>query len=84
LATLQAKGLITDSNGRVVPREIRRSRIKTLDEIGQGAFGAIFKASLDESAENGVPAYQVAVKMLKHDPNSMEKKEFMREAAISE
>ena len=37
---------------------------------------------LDESSETNIPAYTVAVKVLKNNPTSAEIDEFMREAAI--
>lgn len=44
------------------PREIKRSALKTLEVVGKGAFGSVFKALLDESANHGPPEYMVAAK----------------------
>ena len=45
------------------PRELRRPAVKLLATIGEGAFGTVHKALLDESAATGVPEYTVAVKV---------------------
>jgi surface protein len=44
------------------PRELKRSNVVLLREIGGGAFGTVWMAMLDESSTTGRPAYQVAVK----------------------
>jgi serine/threonine protein kinase len=44
------------------PRELRRSSLVLLQQVGSGAFGAVWKATLDESATTGLPEYQVAAK----------------------
>jgi hypothetical protein len=64
------------------PRELRRGAVRLLDSIGEGAFGTVYKALVDERSTTGVPEYTVAVKVLKDEPTSGEIKEFMREAAI--
>jgi serine/threonine protein kinase len=64
------------------PREIKRTAVKLLDNIGEGAFGTVYKGLVDERSTTGVPEYTVAVKVLKNEPTGSEIKEFMREAAI--
>jgi serine/threonine protein kinase len=64
------------------PREMKRTVIKLLDNIGEGAFGTVYKGLVDERSTTGVPEYTVAVKVLKNEPTGSEIKEFMREAAI--
>ena len=44
-----------------MPRELKRSNIMRLEQLGKGAFGEVWKAMLEEP-ERGVPAYTVAVK----------------------
>jgi serine/threonine protein kinase len=44
------------------PRELKRSSVVLLEQVGSGAFGAVWKAMLDESATTGNPEYQVAAK----------------------
>jgi serine/threonine protein kinase len=44
------------------PREIKRSHVTLVTKIGNGAFGDVWKAFLDESKAGGVPGYEVAVK----------------------
>jgi serine/threonine protein kinase len=64
------------------PREMKRAVVKLLNNIGEGAFGTVYKGLVDERSATGVPEYTVAVKVLKTEPTSSEIKEFMREAAI--
>jgi serine/threonine protein kinase len=49
------------------PRELKRSNVVLLEQVGQGAFGAVWKAMLDESSTTGSPEYQVAAKTVKGD-----------------
>ena len=44
------------------PRELKRSGLKILEELGKGFFGIVFKGMLKEHAN--VPGYLVAVKSL--------------------
>jgi len=44
-----------DGDTSLVPREIKRSHVTMLSKIGAGAFGEVWKATLDESAVGGVP-----------------------------
>jgi hypothetical protein len=43
-----------------VPREIPREDVTTTRKLGEGAFGEVWEAVLDESRQGGVPAHQVA------------------------
>ena len=66
-----------------VPREIRRSCVQLSELIGQGEFGEVWKATLDEQKHNGIPSYLAAVKMVS-DPSAPEEefKALYREAAV--
>jgi serine/threonine protein kinase len=48
--------------GNLRPRELKRSNVVLLEQIGLGAFGSVWKAMLDESAATGQPEYLVAAK----------------------
>ena len=66
-----------------IPREINPARLLILSEVGSGKFGSVHKAILDERADNGVPAYPVAVKKLIQKNNSAANRiDFLLEAAI--
>ena len=41
------------------PREIKRGHVVLIDSIGAGAFGEVWKGTLDESAAGGVPGYVI-------------------------
>jgi surface protein len=65
------------------PRELKRSSVLLLEQVGSGAFGAVWKAVLDESASTGRPEYQVAAKTIKDADASPEATEdLMTEAAV--
>jgi serine/threonine protein kinase len=48
------------------PRELKRSSVVLLEQVGKGAFGAVWKAMLDESSITGRPEYHVAAKTALH------------------
>jgi serine/threonine protein kinase len=48
------------------PRELKRSSVVLLEQVGKGAFGAVWKAMLDESSITGRPEYHVAAKTTLH------------------
>jgi serine/threonine protein kinase len=57
-------GTITNEQlvGNRKPRELKRLNIVFLEQVGSGAFGAVWKATLDESSATSIPEYQVAAK----------------------
>ncbi len=66
----------------VVPRDIAPSSLTFLDTLGEGKFGAVMKAVLDEQSKSGVPGYLVAVKMVKEDAPQETVEDMKLEAAI--
>jgi serine/threonine protein kinase len=61
------------------PRELKRSRITIVSELGSGHFGVVAKGTLTEAA--GYPGYLVAVKSLRE--NSEEgRQRLLKEAAV--
>jgi serine/threonine protein kinase len=71
-------------NPTLRPREIKRQNVVLLEQVGKGAFGAVWKALLDESkSANGVPEYMVAAKtVLDKDANSDATDDLLNEAAV--
>jgi serine/threonine protein kinase len=71
-------------NPTLRPREIKRQNVTLLKQVGKGAFGAVWKALLDESkGANGVPEYMVAAKtVLDKDANSDATDDLLNEAAV--
>jgi serine/threonine protein kinase len=53
-----------------------------LEQIGSGAFGAVWKAMLDESSSTGTPEYQVAAKTVLEDAPPEARTELATEAAM--
>ena len=45
------------ANNTLVPREINRKYLALHEELGNGEYGAVWKAGLDESEEGGPPEY---------------------------
>jgi serine/threonine protein kinase len=45
-----------------MPREIKRDHLTLIETIGKGAFGAVWKCTLDETSAGGTPSYLVAAK----------------------
>jgi len=69
-------------SGPKIPREIKRANITMIQIIGEGAFGEVWKAVLDESStQGGVPGYQVAVKTSK-EAKGEGADEMLREATV--
>jgi surface protein len=68
---------------QIFPRELKRSNVVLLEQVGRGAFGAVWKAMLDESTTTGNPEYQVAAKTVL-DANSAPEAtaDLMTEAAV--
>lgn len=59
-----------------IPRELRRSHLTLLDELGKGNFGVVYKGLLKEEPRR--PGYLVAVKT----SNDSGKDDLLEEAAI--
>ncbi len=64
------------------PREIPRSSIEIISELGAGAFGEVLKG-LFEDGELLAPAYIVAIKTLRSEHSAAERMEMLREAATT-
>jgi serine/threonine protein kinase len=65
------------------PREIKRKHVTLIEQVGRGAFGAVWKAMLDESSITGTPEYQVAAKTVLNTNESPEATEdLINEAAV--
>jgi serine/threonine protein kinase len=68
------------------PRELKRSDVVLLEQVGSGAFGAVWKAMLNESRATGRPEYQVAAKTIldngRTDTISAATEELTTEAAV--
>ena len=71
-------------NNALIPREIDRSHLTMIETIGSGAFGAVWKATLDESASaGGMPGYLVAAKTVLDAAGSKEgRNELISEAVV--
>jgi hypothetical protein len=67
---------------RVVPRQLDIAHLQLLDQLGEGKFGVVFKALLDESEVNNIPGYIVAVKISKSVATEKQKQEMMMEAVV--
>jgi hypothetical protein len=66
----------------MVPREIKRSCVQMIAEVGAGAFGEVWKGALDESMnDGGVPEYQVAIKT-SHEPDGEGADDLLQEALV--
>merc|ERR1719272_2540931 len=64
-----------------IPRELKRAHIVMVQQIGEGAFGDVWKGILDESSAGGVPSYMVAVKTSK-EAKGEGADEMLREATV--
>jgi serine/threonine protein kinase len=69
-----------DNDGPRVPRELPRSSVRLLDELGRGAFGLVYKGLLEENKM--IPAYLVAVKSLHERSSGADRQELLEEAAV--
>jgi hypothetical protein len=63
------------------PVEKPRHLVRLLGKLGEGAFGIVHKALMDERTTQGVPSYLVAVKEVK-DPNEEMRQEVYWEATV--
>jgi serine/threonine protein kinase len=71
------------NGGRIVlPRPIVAQDLTVLDVLGEGKFGSVVKAILDETARGGIPGYLVAVKMAKEGATASQIDEMRLEAAM--
>ncbi|EDQ85046.1 uncharacterized protein MONBRDRAFT_29704 [Monosiga brevicollis MX1] len=61
------------------PRELNREWLIVLSELGQGAFGIVYEASLSEPK---APEIQVAAKSLRKDALDNEREELLEEALV--
>ncbi|EDQ85045.1 uncharacterized protein MONBRDRAFT_34458 [Monosiga brevicollis MX1] len=79
-AVLKAR-LEQDSNLQLSkePRELNREWLIVLSELGQGAFGIVYEASLSEPK---APEIQVAAKSLRKDAMDNEREELLEEALV--
>lgn len=82
LGRAAAMGAASTSDGTTfgIPREVDRKSLTMLSKLGNGAFGDVWKAHLDES-ESGVPGFTVAVKVCS-DLGGPGEAEIVKEAAI--
>jgi serine/threonine protein kinase len=65
------------------PREIKRDHLTLIETIGKGAFGAVWKCTLDETATGGTPSYLVAAKtVLDIDSKPEARDELVSEAIV--
>ena len=63
-----------------VPREIKRKCVELIDKVGEGQFGDVYKAVVDESNEQfGVPGYTVAIKTVSEKSNTEGSRELLHE-----
>ena len=75
------EGLPQNSDGPVLPREIKREHVKIVGNLGKGNFGSVDKGTLDEQRALGIPAYLVAIKQLLSKRNE-DRLSLLEEAAI--
>jgi hypothetical protein len=78
-AILQALSDINAEDGPRKPREVKRSAVKLLDELGKGNFGVVSKGLLTEIV--GTPGYLVAIKIL-HESFDADRTGLLQEAAV--
>eukprot|EP00055_Hartaetosiga_balthica_P017917 m.125036 g.125036 ORF g.125036 m.125036 type:complete len:2563 (+) comp9427_c1_seq8:916-8604(+) len=69
-----------DGDGPRVPRELSRSAVRLIEELGRGAFGIVSKGILQENPV--VPGYLTAVKSTLEKATLADRQELMEEAAV--
>lgn len=67
---------------RIIPRALNRDHLELLNMLGEGKFGCVYKALLDESEVNKMPGFIVAVKISKSEVTDKQRKEMMLEAVF--
>eukprot|EP00912_Choanoflagellata_sp_UC4_P000214 UC4_evm4s135 len=70
-----------DASLLVEPKELKRSRIHPQEEIGEGAFGTVWRAIVISNVLGEAPS-QAAIKALSDDPNQDQLNMFYAEAII--
>lgn len=63
LQRMRNEGLLRTEGDSKTPREISRDYITLLEQLGEGHFGGVFKAILNDIEVTGMPEYLVAVKV---------------------
>ena len=85
VAAAECNGSIKLANGNTakIPREVRRRDLDIIERIGGGAFGSVYKCTLDELQSRGNPSFTVAAKTV-IDPHLHPEgtQELISEAAI--
>ena len=74
-------GLNINEKDTKLPREIKRSAVKIVGNLGKGNFGTVDKAVLDEHHALGIPGYLVACKQLLSTRNE-ERASLLEEAVV--
>lgn len=74
-------GDVLNTEGKKVPKELQREDVQMFDRLGEGAFGDVSKALFHGNKKLRIPAFLVAVKILK-ETTSSNRTEFVNEAAI--
>ena len=64
------------------PRELKRGWVNMVDKIGQGAFGEVYKALLDDKAHRDIPEYLVAVKTVLETASDDARDALLKEAMV--
>ena len=67
---------------RKIPRSIAEVNLQLIEQLGEGKFGCVYKALLNESSTTGMPAYLVAAKTTKTESSAKEKSDLLMEAVV--
>lgn len=74
---------ISNINIKSDPLLLDRNSVVYVEDIANGAFGLVFKATLQQGGDSrGSSNQYVAIKMLKQDTNDVTRMEFVRQASI--
>lgn len=82
LQELLDSGVISSETEVKLPREIGQADLTILKPLGEGNFGVVHKAQLDEQKRTGVPSFAVAVKTIKN-ATAADIKSFRFEASLN-